>query len=751
MYELIICEKPNAAKKIADALADGKAIKESINGVPYYKVTHGKKDLVIGCAVGHLYGLSQKGGKKSDYPIFDVEWVPNSELSKSAAFSKKYLNVIKKLAKDATEFTVATDYDVEGEVIGLNIVRFVCKRKDAKRMKFSTLTKDDLIQAYENASKTLDWGQANAGVTRHELDWFYGINTSRALTHSIKAAGYFKLMSSGRVQGPALKLIVDKEKEISAFKPVPFWQIELFGTVNKGDISALHIKDKFWEKKEADAVMKKVKGQKQAEIKKVDKKKFNQSPPNPFDLTALQVEAHRCLGISPKHTLEIAQDLYTSGFISYPRTSSQQLPKEIGYKKIITSLSKQSDYKSEAAFLLKKKALAPNNGKKTDPAHPAIYPTGVQPKKNIKQESKKVYDLVVRRFLATFGDPAVRQTMKIEIDCNTELFTTSGTTTLEKGWHTLYGRYATFKEEEFPELNIGDIVDVKDIKMYDKETQPPKRYTEASIIKELEKRGLGTKATRASIIDTLFQRGYVDGRPIQATKLGIRTSDVLEKYSPTIIDEALTRHFEEEMENIREKKQTPESVLDEAKKAVTKIVNEFKKHEKKVGKELSSANIETRDELSTIGKCPVCKEGDLQIRKGKFGMFIACNKYPDCKTTFSLPANALIRPAKKTCETCGYPMVISIRKGKRPQELCINMDCPAKDFTPEIKQKIKDLEKNPQKCPRCQEGDLVVRRSLYGPFVACSRYPKCRYTEHKRNADDLNGKKEETVTSDEVE
>ena len=354
MYELIITEKPAAAFKIATALADGKAIKENIDKVPYYKITRGKKDIVVACAVGHLYGLDRKKGeKKWAFPVFDIEWQPSHETRKTAAFTKKYLTAIKKLCKEANEFTVATDYDVEGEVIGLNVIKHACKKKDASRMKFSTLTKPDLIEAYENKSKTLDWGQANAGEARHFLDWYNGINYSRALTSAYKTTGGFKILSIGRVQGPALKVIVDREKEIKAFKPVPYWQIELNGNVNKGDITAWHIKDKFWDKKEANKVMKNVKGKKQGIINKVEKTQFKQLPPNPFDLTALQIEAYRVFKIQPKDTLAIAQDLYTAGSISYPRTSSNQLSPKIGYSKILSLLKKQLNYDELCNKLLK--------------------------------------------------------------------------------------------------------------------------------------------------------------------------------------------------------------------------------------------------------------------------------------------------------------------------------------------------------------------------------------------------------------
>jgi DNA topoisomerase I len=729
MVELIICEKPNAAKKIADALADGKPIKNSINKVPYYEVTHGNTDILVGCAVGHLYGLKQKQ-KKVTLPIFDIEWIPTSDINKSSAFSKKYLNVLKKLSKKADSFTVATDYDIEGEVIGLNVVRFVCKQKDAKRMKFSTLTKEELVKSYENAQDHLDWGQANAGETRHMLDWFYGINISRALTKAVSTTGGFKLMSTGRVQGPSLKLVVDKEKEIKAFVPDPYWMVSFNGEINKGAVEGWHEKDKIFDKKEVDKIFENVKGSKEGKVKDIVTKKFNQTPPNPFDLTSLQIEAHKCLRVSPKRTLEIAQELYTGGYISYPRTSSQQLPPSIGYKKILNGLGKSTLYKEGVTFLLKKKSLVPNNGKKVDPAHPAIYPTGIVPK--LEDQKMKLYDLIARRFLATFGDMAVRQTIQAKIDIKEEIFIVKGTTTVEQGWHILYGPYAKFKEEELPSMEIGDNVLINKLIKHDKETTPPKRYTESSIIKELEKRNLGTKATRASIIDTLFQRGYIDGKAILATELGIRTSDTLTKYCERVVDEALTRHFEEEMDQIREGKKKKEEVIEESKKIVSDIINTFKKKEKSIGKELLAANRETINVMTHIGKCPKCKEGSLSIRKGRFGKFIACDKYPDCKTIFGIP-QGLVKPTKNICETCNLPKVLIIKKRKRPQEVCINSKCSAKmeGHTKEQLKEMDDIEsgKLEKKCPKCADGNLVVRKSIYGAFLGCNGYPKCRHTE----------------------
>jgi DNA topoisomerase-1 len=379
MHEVIITEKPSAAKKIAEALSSGKVKTEVIDGVQILDVHHDGKDIKIVSAVGHLYSLAEKE-KSFKYPSFDIEWKPIYEVDKKAGYTKKYFTVLRKVSKDAKSFVVACDYDIEGEVIGLNIMRYVCKQKDAQRMKFSTLMKEDIIKAYKNKSKTIDWGQAKAGETRHYLDWMYGINLSRALTLAVKQAGSFKILSSGRVQGPALKIIVDREKEIRAFKPEPYWQIILHALKDRATIEAMHETDKFWKKPEAEKIFKVIGKEKTCTVASITKKKFNQQAPNPFDLGALQAESYRVFGISPKKTLQCAQSLYLAGLTSYPRTSSQKLPPEIGYRHILQDLGKVAEYKTVTSKLLALKTLTPNDGKKTDPAHPAIYPTGAHGK-----------------------------------------------------------------------------------------------------------------------------------------------------------------------------------------------------------------------------------------------------------------------------------------------------------------------------------------------------------------------------------
>jgi DNA topoisomerase-1 len=728
-YELIISEKPNAAKKIAEALAEGKVITEKSGQVSHYHITHKGKDIIVACAVGHLYTVAEKE-KSFKYPSFDLEWRPTADVDKGAAFSKKYLTAIKKAGKKAKSFVVACDYDIEGEVIGLNIIKYALNQKDASRMKFSTLVKEDLIKAYDQKAKHLDWPQARAGETRHFLDWMYGINLSRALTLSVKNAGSFKILSSGRVQGPALKIIVDKEKDIRAFKPEPFWLLQLITEKQKRKIEAYHEKDKFWDKKEVEKIYKRVKGKK-AHVKDLEKKQFHQEPPTPFDLGSLQTESYRLFGIQPKHTLQIAQNLYMEGVTSYPRTSSQKLPKELGYVKILNALAKNPAYERQTDFLLKIKNLTPNEGQKTDAAHPAIYPTGLMPKR-LEDRDKKVYDLIVKRFFATFGERALRETLKVIIDVEKENFIAKGTTTLEKGWHTLYEPYVKLKEEEMPELEKGEELKVKKLSIIDKETQPPKRYTPASIINELEKRGLGTKATRADIIDALYKRDYINDKSIEATELGIKTVETLHKYIPEILDEELTKRFEEEMEQIREEKYKPETVLKEAKTELTKLLANFKKHEIKIGKELIKAERETQDLLNTLGDCPYCK-GKLKIMFSKKTRkrFIGCDSYPKCKTAFPLPQTGLVKGTDKVCEYCQHPIVFMQRKRARPQHVCVNIDCPGKaPDDKEVKKEMKELEqqKVEKECPKCGN-PLVIRKSIYGEFLGCSTFPKCRHTE----------------------
>ena len=721
MTILIIGEKPSQAQKIAEALSEKKPIKHTDNKVTYYELTHKGKKIYVGCAVGHLYNLKEKDKKKKGwtYPIFsnELSWFPSYEISKSAEYTKKYVDTLSELSKKADSFIVACDYDLEGSLIGYNVLRFIAKQKDGRRMKFSTLVKEELIDSFENASKHLDFPLIESGEARHLIDWMWGINLTRALTLSVKnATKGFKLLSSGRVQGPALKILAEREKEIQKFKPEPFWELEALG-----DVDSKHKKDKFTDEKEVKKIFSKIKDEKSAILEKITKRTQSQSPPNPFDLTSLQLEAYRIFRINPKETLAIAQKLYTKAYISYPRTSSNQFPSNMDLKAILRKLEKNIHYANLIKELLSKKDLKPNNGNKTDPAHPPIHPTGLQPKKLIEKDNK-IYDLIVRRTLATFGDPAKRESVSFELDIKKEPFMARGSRTIEQGWHKFYGKYAKYEEQPMPNLKEGDKLKIKKINLLAKETQPPKRYTPASIIKELEAKNLGTKATRSAIIDSLYQRNYLFDQSITVTNLGLKTVQTLEKYCPEILDEEMTRQLEKDMELIREEKETKEKVLTRAEKELRKILKHFKENELKIGKSLSEANIETREQESTLGPCPLCDKGTLYRKKGKYGMFVSCDKYKEgCKAVFSLPSSALVKPTKYRCKECDYPQVLLIRKGRKPQTTCLNLDCKTKAVPSSVL-------KEKRKCPKCNS-QLIIRKSLYGSFFSCPEYPKCKHIE----------------------
>ena len=513
-------------------------------------------------------------------------------------------------------------------------------------------------------------------------------------------------------------MLVEKEKEVQAFKPEPFWRLSFQGKYKSSPLEAWHKEDKIFDEAKVKKILAKIKNEKEALIQDVNKAIRNQSPPTPFNLTDLQSESYALFKITPKETLAIAQSLYLAGVTSYPRTSSQQLDPKLGFKKILSDLAKQSHYQHLAQELLKEKELKPNNGNKTDPAHPAIYPTGHVPG-NLKPRDQRVYDLIVKRFMATFAKPAVRETMTVTFDVKGEQFITKGTRTLEENWHKFYKPYLKVEDITLPEMKKDEKAHIIKIEKHDEETQPPARYNQSSIIKELEKRNLGTKATRAEILDTLFRRGYAEGVKITVTQLGMETDKILEKYAPTIVDEKLTADFEEDMEKIREGKQKPEAVLEKAKKFLTHLLTDFKKKEKLIGKEIIVSIRETSDAANYMGHCPNCKEGKLMVRRGKFGRFVGCDKYPECKTIFNIPKAGPIKFTGNMDEKTKMPIVeVGMGRTRRIVTLMQHEDAnaPHKKKYPE----------EGMLCPHCKEGKMILRKSFYGEFLGCDKYPKCQ-------------------------
>ena len=662
--ELIVAEKPRVAEKIANAIGDS-VKKQNYKGISYYEVKRKGSGMFVAPAVGHVYTLVEREKTRS-YPVFDIQWVPAYEASKEAAYTKGYVDLLQKLGKSADTFVSACDYDIEGSTIAYNVFRYATTIRQGRRMKFSALTSIDLEEAYENRGD-FDYNNAHAGEARHIIDWYYGINLSRALMSALRAAHKYKVMSIGRVQGPSLFLLSTLEKSIRAFVPTPYWEL----TVQIKKIEFKHKKDRFLDESEADKASDNTKST--GNVEKVDKKEQMISTNPNFDLTSLQVEAYRLFKISPSRTLELAQELYEASLITYPRTSSQKIPPTIRLGPILKDLESNPEYAALAKRI--NRATRPFQGKKDDPAHPAIHPTGQLAR--LDGQQKNLYDLVVRRFLASFAPPAKRERSRVEVNSGGEIYAASGSRIVEKGWTEFYGKYYTTEDVELPAFEMGESVTLNSKKKTKKETKPPKRYTQASIISELEKRHLGTKATRSVIIDTLFKRGYAGGKSIEVTDFGLKVADVLRKYAPEILDEDLTRTLEEKMEAIQDGKVEKEEVINESREMLTAILGKWKKNEAQIGKDLLEALQLTIEQENLVGTCDKCGK-QLRIIHMKFKkQFIGCTGYPDCRNAYPLPTGAYVKPTGKPCSTCSKPTV-SVKKGRMRYTMCIDPQCPTK-------------------------------------------------------------------------
>ena len=684
-YALIVTEKPDAAQRIAKALdSKGKPQKIEKNGVPYFIAQRDKK-LAVVPALGHLYTVAHKSGGRNHYPVFNIRWAPKHLAERGAKRLQAWIEIFSKLSKNADEFVSACDYDLEGSLIGYCILKYACGNKEgiAKRMKFSTLMKSELEKAYDELLLQLNFPLIEAGKTRHEVDWLYGVNLSRALTIAAKRwSGRYATLSTGRVQGPTLGFLVEREKEIGCFVPTPYWEIEAEIEI-KGSIYGVEYERKGIKKRtEVDTIVEECKG-KLGEIEKIEVRKFRQKPPFPFDIGALQTETYSVFGYTPRRTMSIAERLYLQALISYPRTSSQKLPSIINYKAILKALSQNRVYRKLALHLLEREELKPREGKKEDSAHPAIYPTGNLPETELSNPEKKLWDLIVRRFMAVFGEPAIKQSMRVCILVNDHHFYLRGRQILKEGWIQFYKPYIRAEEVQLPPLTEGEKLPLRKIIQKDKFTSPPPRYNPSSLLKKMEEEGIGTKATRADIIDTLYNRKYVTEERIVVTDLGFDIAEVLSKYCPGVISVDFTRELEEKMEQIQNSGGKKEGVIIEAIDRLKPLLEEFKENEGKIGAALSQAIKEARMQNRIIGTCPDCGTGKLMIlysRKTR-KRFIGCTNYFKglCKTSFPLPQKGTVKPMGKNCRVCEWPLLQVRIKGKRPWMLCFNPKCPLKE------------------------------------------------------------------------
>ena len=591
IYTLIIAEKPKAASKIAYALSNGLGKKYTLYNVPYWVFRLNGKWFVVGSAAGHLFTLTTD---TYGFPVFDYHWAPTWLVDRSAKYTKPYFLALKKLCTNAIEYINACDYDIEGSVIGYMVIRELGDLRRAYRMKFSTLTPHDLKKAFQNLSKGLDMSMVEAGLCRHELDWIWGINVSRALMFSVrKVSGKRIILSAGRVQSPTLVEVVNTEFSRNTFVPTPLFNINVQVKIGGRIFSLESLNGSFKSKVEAQRVVEYIRKVGKATVEKVEYREERYSPPPPFNLGDLQAEAAKIYGFSPMETQKIAEQLYLDALISYPRTNSQKLPPTIGYGNILKSLSKLSEYARlvNTLFTETRGQLCPHEGPKTDPAHPAIYPTGVLPRK-LSDRDAKVYDLIVRRFLATFSSDLKIFSITLYLTVGKYKFRLKFRTIKEKGWLKYYP-FVTIEETlEIPVIRKGQKLPIVKVRVTTSYTKFQKTYTKASLLKWMESVNIGTESTRARIIESLFSRGYLKSSKgkIEVTHLGYAVAEILRKYFNDLTDVGLTRRFEEKLNAIREGKISREQVVEESKEFLKTLLEKFKNEEaEKAGIDLAKS------------------------------------------------------------------------------------------------------------------------------------------------------------------
>jgi DNA topoisomerase I len=542
-------------------------------------------------------------------------------------------------------------------------------------MKFSTMTEKELSEAYKHLAPALDLGLAEAGKCRHELDWLYGINLSRLLTESVvkNRAGYATL-STGRVQGPTLKFVVEREDEIGGHVPIPFWTIDASIKHDGKPYSLEYEKEKVQTLAEAERIVHDCTGS-MLGVTEIESNETQQNPPFPFDLSTLQSEAYRHFGYTPSRTLSIAEHLYLDALISYPRTSSQKLPPDIGYETILQGLSRRNDYRWLVSKLIKG-SLRPNQGWKDDPAHPAIYPTGELPNKALGYQEEKVFDLISRRFMATVAKPSTRLSSRMILQTGPYRFFLHGSRIVEPGWTEYYRPYVKDEDQEIPSLEKGGKVPMDSIRSLEKFTQPVPRYNPGSLLRKMEDENLGTKATRADIIEILYRRGYVKDQRMQATPLAVKVIGLLDKYCRLITDSGFTSHLEEMMDEIQVGKTTRRLVLLEALEHLRPVMLDLVQREEELGQSLGDTVTAQRVmEVTFETPCPECGSKLKIVRSRKTGKRFIGHAGPwdgtkKCNFSAPLPQFGTISILARRCPTCTFQMVQARSPGRRPLVSC---------------------------------------------------------------------------------
>jgi DNA topoisomerase-1 len=633
--QLLIVESPRKAKTISQFLT---------------------KDFKVLASFGHVRDLPEREFgvdlKNNFKPIYVI--IPKA---------KERVKQLKKESEKAKVVYLFTDPDREGEAIAYHLVYLLNlgKKKPYLRITTHEITKEGIENALKNPRK-IDMNLVNAQQARRILDRIVGYQLSPLLWRKIA-----KGLSAGRVQSVALRLIVEREREIQNFVPKEYWTVEAVLKKEK-EFRAILVKkdgkklDQFAIKneKEAKKIVEDLKGEK-FKVLKIERKEAKRNPPEPFTTSTMQQTSWQRFSWPAEKTMQVAQQLYEMGYITYMRTDSVNLS-ELALKMAEAFLLKNfgKDYYQKRVYKTKSKVA--------QEAHEAIRPTEVERTPEILAEKLnsqelKLYDLIWRRFLASQMTPAIFDRTEIEILAKNYEFLAKGQILKFDGFLKIYPM--KFEEEDLPELKEGEILEVLKILPLQHFTQPPPRYTEATLIKELEKHGVGRPSTYAPILTTIQERNYVkkdEKKRFYPTAVGFAVNDLLVKHFPEIVDINFTAKMEDDLDKIANGKKDWVETLKE-------FYDPFKENLKKKYKEIKGAGVLEKTER----KCPKCG-AQLLIRVSKYGRFLACSNYPKCKYTFDLENSTGIS------------------------------------------------------CPQCKKGEIIKRKSKKGKtFWGCSNYPKCDF------------------------
>ena len=658
-------------------------------------------------------GVDIKGWKVPSLPY--LVWAP---VVKKPA-EKEIIRTLKNLAKKADEVIIATDFDREGELIGsdaVSMVRQVNEDVPVVRARYSSFTKPELEHAFARENLVaVDDDLAAAGESRQFIDLIWGAVLTRYLTMA-KFGGLGNVRSAGRVQTPTLALVARREKERQAFVPEDYWVVRGTAATQKGEeFKVAHATARFKDEATATSAYQDAKAAGKARVTDVVKKTRKGTIQTPFNTTSLQTAA-AAEGLTPARTMRIAESLYMSGLISYPRVDNTVYPETLDLSEVVTMLKGVPQYSNYCDELLAAHPLKATRGKQETTDHPPIYPTGVGDPDKLRPEEWKLYNLIARRFLATLSEQPVIEGTKVTLDAGGQTFTASGDVLVKPGYRAIYP-YGSKKDEQLPALSVGQEVDLTSLDLEAKQTEPPARYSQGKLVQEMERLGLGTKSTRASIIERLYEVKYLKNDPIEPSQLGMAIIDALECYAAHITTPEMTSELEGDMTKVAEGQASQGAVVDHSRELLASLLEGLIEHKEDLGEAISDAV----QADAKIGVCPKCGHDLLVKQSAKTrSSFIGCSAWPECEVTYPLPQGK-IQTVEELCPVCGCPQIKVQPFRSKPYVVCVDPACPT-NKEPDVTVGV---------CPTCaaagREGLLIAHRSerTLKRFIRCTNYDEC--------------------------